>query len=72
MYMLKGKDETFDAFKRFRAQVKKRPGKKIQTFRTDNGVEFCSNAFTTYYEEAGILRHYTAPYTPLQNGVVER
>lgn len=32
-----------------------------------------SNEFKNHCEEAGIVRHYTAPYTPQQNnGVVER
>lgn len=41
-------------------------------FRTNMGGEFTSNDFKSYWEEAGIVRHCTAPYTPQQNGVVER
>lgn len=41
-------------------------------FRTDRGGEFNSNEFKNYCEDNGIERHYTAPYTPQQNGVVER
>ena len=47
-------------------------GKKITTFRTDRGEEFVSKEFNDYCESAGIRRHLTAPYTPQQNGVVER
>lgn len=52
--------------------VQNSPGKKIGTFRTDNGGEFTSNEFVRYCEEAGINRHFSAPYSPQQNGVVER
>lgn len=44
----------------------------MQVFRTDRGGEFTSNDFNSYCEEAGIARHYTTPYSPQQNGVVER
>lgn len=46
--------------------------RKVKTFRMDRGGEFMSNDFKNYCEEAGITRHYTAPYMPQQNGVVER
>ncbi|GJW91351.1 zinc finger, CCHC-type containing protein [Tanacetum coccineum] len=41
-------------------------------FRTDRGGEFNSNEFTRYCKENGIARQLTAPYSPQQNGVVER
>ncbi|GJT74019.1 zinc finger, CCHC-type containing protein [Tanacetum coccineum] len=36
------------------------------------GGEFTSNEFTKYCKENGITRQLTAPYSPQQNGVVER
>ncbi|KAL8112462.1 hypothetical protein AgCh_019968 [Apium graveolens] len=72
VYFLKSKDEAFEAFKRFRAKVEKGTKAKIKTFRTDRGGEFTSKSFNAYYEEAGITRQLTAPYSPQQNGVVER
>lgn len=47
-------------------------GKRIKVFRTDRGGEFISKDFVEYCENAGIKRHLTAPYSPQQNGVVER
>ncbi|XP_013616919.1 PREDICTED: uncharacterized protein LOC106323322 [Brassica oleracea var. oleracea] len=47
-------------------------GISIKTFRTDHGGEFTSNEFNNFCEENGIQRHLTAPYSPQQNGVVER
>lgn len=45
---------------------------KIKVLRTDRGGEFMSREFAAYCDEAGITRHFTAPYSPQQNGVVER
>lgn len=44
----------------------------IKTLRTDRGGEFTSNEFKSFCETTGINRHLTAPYSPQQNGVVER
>lgn len=72
VYMLKNKSKTLDVFKIFRARVEDGPEKRIRVFRTDRGGEFCSKDFNVYCQEAGITRHFTAPYSPQQNGVVER
>ena len=40
--------------------------------RTDNGGEFRGNEFEEFYKKCGISKHNTTPYTPQQNGVVER
>ncbi len=44
----------------------------IKCLRSDNGGEFTSNEFYSYCEDNGIKRHFSAAYTPQQNGVVER
>lgn len=44
----------------------------IQVIRTDNGTEYTSEKFNKFCNEAGIEHQLTAPYTPRQNGVVER
>ncbi|GKD43430.1 zinc finger, CCHC-type containing protein [Tanacetum coccineum] len=45
---------------------------KVRMLRTDKGGKFTSNEFTKYCKENGIARQLTAPYSPQQNGVVER
>lgn len=70
--LLKSKDEAFEAFKKFRAQVESEDERKVKTFRTDRDGEFMSKQFIAYCEDVGITRHFTAPYSPQQNGVVER
>lgn len=70
--LLGEKGETFDKFRKFKAIVEKETGTTIATFRTDRGGEFVSSEFQSYCENNGIARQLTAPYTPQQNGVVER
>ncbi|GKD57377.1 zinc finger, CCHC-type containing protein [Tanacetum coccineum] len=45
---------------------------KLRMLRTDRGGEFTYNEFTKYCKENGIARQLTAPYSPQQNGVVEK
>lgn len=47
-------------------------GWRLGTLRTDRGGEFMARAFVEHCAEHGVQRHLTAPYTPQQNGVVER
>ncbi|KAG7585452.1 Ribonuclease H-like superfamily [Arabidopsis thaliana x Arabidopsis arenosa] len=70
--LLKEKSETFEKFKKFKMLVEQETGTSIKTFRTDRGGEFISHEFQSFCEKAGIQRHLTAPYSPQQNGVVER
>ena len=44
----------------------------MKCVRSDRGGEFLSNAFKEICEQGGIRRQFTAPYSPQQNGVVER
>lgn len=44
----------------------------IQIIRSDNGGEFLNNYLLSLFLNAGLLHQTTCPYTPEQNGVVER
>ena len=72
VYCLKSKDETFDVFRKFKAEVENQFNAKIKIFRTDNGGEFCSNVFETFLESNGIIHQKTISKTPEQNGCAER
>jgi hypothetical protein len=72
IYFLKNKSEVFDKFKEFKALVENHTEKKIKVLRIDNGGEFYRSEFKEFYKKCGIERQKTTPYTPLQNGVVER
>jgi transposase InsO family protein len=52
--------------------MEKEGGHKLSVLRTDNDEEFTAAEFMTYYADEVIQRHYSAPYSPQQNGVVER
>ena len=54
------------------AVVEKGSGRKLRVLRTDNSREFTAVEFAVYCVDEGSQRHFTAPYSPQQNGVVER
>ena len=70
--MLKCKDQAVDVFVRYKAEMQNQTGEKIKMLRSDRGGEFLSKLFAGVCEEARIKRQMTAPYTPQQNGLVER
>src|SRR6185295_3106631 len=47
-------------------------GKRLRVLRTDRGGEFTAVEFASYCAGEGVVRQLTAPYSPQQNGVVER
>ena len=69
---MKNKDDTFAAFKEWKAMIETQTERKVKLLRTDNGGEFCSNAFNDYCRKECIVRHLAIPYTPQQTGVAER
>jgi transposase InsO family protein len=70
--LLTAKSEASSATKRIQAAAEKECGRKLRVLRTDNGGEFTAAEFAAYCADEGITRHFSAPYTPQQNGVVER
>ncbi|PWA98023.1 hypothetical protein CTI12_AA024020 [Artemisia annua] len=72
VYFLKEKSQAFEAFKIFKSMVEKEKGLKIKSMRSDRGEEFLSKEFNKFCEDNGIRRFLRAPYSPQQNGVVER
>jgi hypothetical protein len=47
-------------------------GLRIKKIRSDNGTEFKNSQIEGFLEEEGIKHDFSSPYTPQQNGVVER
>lgn len=72
IYFLKAKSETLSYFKEFKSMVENYQNTKIKILRTDNGCEYCSNAFQGFLKCEGIIHQKTNPYTPEQNGLSER
>ena len=72
LQLLTSKDEVATAIKKFKMRAEAESGKKLCTLRTDHGGEFTSVEFAAYCVDQGVVRHHTAPYSPQQNGMVER
>ena len=64
--------EAAAAIKNVQAAAERKSGKKLLALRTDRGGEFAAGDFTSYCAQLGVRRETTAPYSPQQNGVVER
>ena len=72
VYPLKTKDQVFEFFKQWQAEVENFTGQRVKTLRTDNGGEFTSKSFPAHLKACGIRHELTIPKTPEQNGVAER
>jgi transposase InsO family protein len=66
------KDQAAAAIKAFQERTEAESGLKLGVLRTDRGGEFTSVEFAEYCAAEGVRRQLTAPYSPQQNGVVER
>jgi transposase InsO family protein len=70
--ILGSKGEAANAIRRVQVAAEAECGRKLRVLRTDNGGEFTTAEFASYCADEGVQRHYSAPYNPQQNGVVER
>lgn len=69
---MKTKSETVNLITKFFKMVETQFRKKIKLFRTDNGGEFLCKTLTEFLKLVGCIHQKSCPYTPQQNGVVER
>lgn len=69
--LLASKDQALEAWNIIRAQWENHSGCTVKVFRSDNGGEFVSAAFTKALQDAGIEWQLSAPYAHQQNGKVE-
>ena len=72
VYPLKTKDQVFERFMEWQAEVEIFTSWKVKTLRTDNGGEFTSKRLQSHLKACGIRHELTIPKTPEQNGVAER
>jgi hypothetical protein len=66
------KSQTQEILKRFLRRAQNEFGLRIKKIRSDNGAEFKTSQIEGFLEEEGIKLEFSSPYTPQQNGVVER
>ena len=72
VYLIHSKDEAFEKFKTYKAEVENQLERKIKALRLDRGGEYKSNEFSDYCALHAIIHQTSAPFTPQQNGVAER
>ncbi|WVZ95085.1 LOW QUALITY PROTEIN: hypothetical protein U9M48_040890 [Paspalum notatum var. saurae] len=72
LWLLTAKDQAAEAIKEIKARAEMETGKKLKALRTDRGGEFNSEEFAHYCAGEGVGHHLTAPYSPQQNGIIER
>ena len=72
VYTMRHKDEVLDIFLEWKKLIETQTGRKIKRLRSDNGGEYKSDPFLKVCQDEGIIRHFSVPGTPQQNGVAER
>jgi transposase InsO family protein len=70
VYFLHQKRDTVKATEKFLADCA--PFGKVQRLRADNGTEFTCHEFKSLMLKHSIKHEKSAPYSPHQNGTVER
>ena len=70
IYFLKSKSDAPEALQQFLADCA--PLGKVKRLRSDNGTEFMSQHFQSILRENNVRHETSAPYSPHQNGTVER
>jgi histone deacetylase 1/2 len=73
VFVLEDKGETFGFVRDLVLRLRnERHRDAIQAIRSDNGSEFRNSRFETICHDLGLEHQFSSPYTPPQNGVVER
>ena len=72
VFFLFDKCQVRDKVKTFVRRAQKEFGLPIKKMRSDNGTEFKNTQVEEFLDEEGIKHEFSSPYTPQQNGVVER
>jgi transposase InsO family protein len=72
VFFLQDKSEAKGIVKKFIRTVQNEFELKVKNIRSDNGSEFRNTQVEEFLDEEGIKHELSAPYTPQQNGIVER
>jgi transposase InsO family protein len=72
VFFLQEKSQTQDTLKGFLRRAQNEFGLRIKKLRSDNGTEFKNSQIEGFLENEGMKHEFSSPYTPHQNGVVER
>lgn len=72
VYFIKQKSDVTKCLKNYLQRVQKETGMPVDSIRSDNGCEFINKEIKRIVFDSGIKHEKTVPYTPEQNGKVER
>ncbi|KAI5328105.1 hypothetical protein L3X38_027501 [Prunus dulcis] len=70
--LLKTKGEVSSRFQQFYQMVETQFHARIQVLRSDNDGEFLNHDLNQFLQDHDIIHQRSCPYTPQQNGVLER
>ncbi|WVZ70113.1 hypothetical protein U9M48_018807 [Paspalum notatum var. saurae] len=66
------KDEAFGFVRDLVLRLRNESHKAMRAIHSDNGGEFRNSRFENFCRDIGLEHQFSSPYTPPQNGVVER
>ncbi|WVZ80528.1 hypothetical protein U9M48_027997 [Paspalum notatum var. saurae] len=72
VFFMEFKDEAFGFVRDLVLRLRNDSHKAMRAIRSDNGGEFRNSRFENFCRDLGLEHQFSSPYTPPQNGVVER
>lgn len=72
VYFSKSKEKTVEMFEDYFNRVKTQTGRNPRRVRSDNGTEEVNSEIDKLLSDLGIIHELSCPFTPEQNGRVER
>lgn len=72
VYLLQLKSEVIVVLKQFLYMIQNQFGMMVKVLRSDNGSEFFNSKCNDFLKTLGIQHQSSCPYTPQQNGTMER
>lgn len=72
IYMMRSREEAFDCLRLTTAKIAAETTKPVRYLVSDYGPEFTSNRTREYLVANEIVHSTSAPFTPAQNGFIER
>ncbi|WVZ58034.1 hypothetical protein U9M48_008346 [Paspalum notatum var. saurae] len=72
VFFMEFKDEAFGFVRDLVLRLRNESHKAMRAIRSDNGGEFRNSRFENFCRDLGLERQFSSPYTPPQNGDVER
>lgn len=72
VYPIQTKDQVVRAINKLLIEFEIESGRQIRTLKSDCGSEFKNRRVEEYLDREHVKQEFTAPYTPKQNGIIER